>query len=185
MAVNIWDVCYRSEKPLSIEEIAAELDHRGLRFVTDALMFFKQHESPGRAALWRKWGNESPPPETVDEAWLAYVAHLVGQCSHSYFLTSRVEEGFNPKNTRAPRRYSANTDKPPKVYRQVISVERTLVPYDPDKRDEANRGHAAGIDFLNELANLDVNRKRHPVPADVRALLALAEKAIRARPSDD
>jgi len=40
--VNIWDVLARSESPMAVEEIAAELSRRGLRDSTDAVMFHKQ-----------------------------------------------------------------------------------------------------------------------------------------------
>jgi hypothetical protein len=68
------------------------------------------------------------------------------------------------------------------VYRWFVTSERRLVPYDPDQRDQANQGHTAGIEFLRRFAELDSKRK---VPADLRELLDLAEKAIRARPGED
>ncbi len=68
------------------------------------------------------------------------------------------------------------------VYRWFITSESRLVPYDPEQRDQANQGHTAGIEFLRRLAEIDSKRK---VPADVRELLDLAEKAIRARTGDE
>jgi hypothetical protein len=57
-----------------------------------------------------------------------------------------------------------------------------LVPYDPEQRDQANQGHTAGIEFLRRVTELDSKRK---LPADLRDLLDLAEKAIRARTGED
>ena len=186
-AVNIWDVVVRSEDPLTVEEIAAELSRRGLRDNTDAVMFHKQEMAakldPAAAKAFEAlWANESPPTDFLEEAWLAYVMHWLraGPDSKAFLVTT--EDGVDPRSAKAVKRYSANRERPPMVYRWFITSERRLVPYDPEQRDQANQGHTAGIEFLRRLAEIDSKRK---LPADVRELLDLAEKAIRARTGDE
>jgi len=186
-AVNIWDVVVRSENPLTVEEIAAELSRRGLRDNTDAVMFHKQEMAakldPAAAKAFEAlWANESPPTDFLEEAWLAYVMHWLraGPDTKAFLVTT--EDGVDPRSAKAVKRYSANRERPPMVYRWFITSERRLVPYDPEQRDQANQGHTAGIEFLRRLAEVDSKRK---VPADVRELLDLAEKAIRARTGDE
>ena len=186
-AVNIWDVVVRSENPLTVEEIAAELSRRGLRDNTDAVMFHKQEMAakldPAAAKAFEAlWANESPPTDFLEEAWLAYVMHWLraGPDTKAFLVTT--EDGIDPRSAKAVKRYSANRERPPMVYRWFITSERRLVPYDPEQRDQANQGHTAGIEFLRRLAEVDSKRK---VPADVRELLDLAEKAIRARTGDE
>ena len=185
--VNIWDVLVRSENPLTVEEIAAELSRRGLRDNTDAVMFHKQEMAakldPAAAKAFEAlWANESPPTDFLEEAWLAYVTHWLraGPDTKAFLVTTG--DGVDPRSAKAVKRYSANRERPPMVYRWFITSESRLVPYDPEQRDQANQGHTAGIEFLRRLAEIDSKRK---VPADVRELLDLAEKAIRARTGDE
>jgi hypothetical protein len=181
--VNIWDVLARAEKPMTIEEIADALSDRGLRDNSDALILYKQaHSTHGE--LDALWNNEAPPREIMDVAWVEWVAKWVdsGRINKTFIATS--DPGVSLKSRYAIRRYSANRDNPPMVYEWQVSTERHLVPYDPEKRDQANQGHTAGIDFLRGLADLDLKRKRDRVPDDVKKLLEKAEQAIRARPSE-
>ena len=185
--VNIWDVLARSENPLMVEEIAAELSRRGLRDNTDAVMFHKQEMAakldPAAAKAFEAlWANESPPPDFLEEAWLAYVTHWLRAGSDNNAFVVTTDEGIDPRSPKAIKRYNANRQKAPMVYRWFVTSERRLVPYDPDQRDQANQGHTAGIEFLRRFAELDTKRK---VPADLRELLDLAEKAIRARTGED
>ena len=185
--VNIWDVLARSEDPLTVEEIATELSRRGLRDNTDAVIFHKQEmaaklEPAAAKAFEALWASESPPPDFLEEAWLAYVTHWLRAASDKNAFIVVTDEGTDPRSAKAIKRYSANRQKPPMVYRWFVSSERRLVPYDPEQRDQANQGHTAGIEFLRRFAELDGKRK---VPADLRELLDLAEKAIRARTGED
>jgi hypothetical protein len=185
--VNIWDVLARSENSLMVEEIATELSRRGLRDNTDAVMFHKQEMAakldPAAAKAFEAlWANESPPADFLEEAWLAYVTHWLRAGSDKNAFVVTIDEGTDPRSSKAIRRYSANRQKPPMVYRWFVTSERRLVPYDPDQRDQANQGHTAGIEFLRRFAELDSKRK---VPADLRELLDLAERAIRARTGED
>ncbi len=185
--VNIWDVLARSENPLTVEEIAAELSRRGLRDNTDAVMFHKQEmaaklEPAAAKAFEALWANESPPADFLEEAWIAYVTHGLRTGSDKNAFVVTTGDGVDPRSTKAVKRYSANQQKPPLIYRWFVSSERRLVPYDPEQRDQANQGHTAGIEFLRRLTELDTKRK---VPADLRELLDLAEKAIRARTGED
>jgi hypothetical protein len=170
-----------------VEEIAAELSRRGLRDNTDAVMFHKQEMAakldPAAAKAFEAlWANESPPSDFLEEAWLAYVTHWLRAGSDKNAFVVTIDEGTDPRSSKAIRRYSANRQKPPMVYRWFVTSERRLVPYDPDQRDQANQGHTAGIEFLRRFAELDSKRK---VPADLRELLDLAERAIRARTGED
>ena len=181
--VNIWDVLARSESPLTVEEIAAELSRRGLRDNTDAVMFHKQQMAakldPAAAKAFEAlWGNESPPADFLEEAWLSYVAHWLhaGPDTKAFLVTTDEQAGS--RGAKAVKRYSANRQRPPMVYRWFVTSERRLVPYDPEQRDEANQGHTAGIEFLRRHAELDSKRRLSP---EVRELLDLAERAIRAR----
>ncbi len=185
--VNIWDVLARSEDPLTVEEIATELSRRGLRDNTDAVIFHKQEmaaklEPAAAKAFEALWASESPPPDFLEEAWLAYVTHWLRAASDKNAFVVVTDDGIAPRSATAVNRYSANRQKPPMVYRWFVSSERRLVPYDPEQRDQANQGHTAGIEFLRRFAELDSKRK---VPADLRELLDLAEKAIRARTGED
>jgi hypothetical protein len=185
--VNIWDVLARSEHPLKLEEIAAELTRRGLRDNTDAVIFHKQEmaaklEPAAAKAFEALWANESPPPDFLEEAWLAYIAHSLRAPSDKNAFVVTTDEGTDPRSPKAIKRYGANTQKAPMVYRWFVSSERRLVPYEPEQRDQANQGHTAGIEFLRRFAELDSKRK---IPADLRELLDLAEKAIRARTGED
>jgi hypothetical protein len=185
--VNIWDVLARSENSLMVEEIATELSRRGLRDNTDAVMFHKQEMAakldPAAAKAFEAlWANESPPADFLEEAWLAYVTHWLRAGSDKNAFVVTTDEGTDPRSSKAIKRYSANRQKPPMVYRWFVTSERRLVPYDPDQRDQANQGHTAGIEFLRPFAELDSKRK---VPADLRELLDLAERAIRARTGED
>jgi hypothetical protein len=185
--VNIWDVLARSENSLMVEEIATELSRRGLRDNTDAVMFHKQEMAakldPAAAKAFEAlWANESPPADFLEEAWLAYVTHWLRAGSDKNAFVVTTDEGTDPRSSKAIKRYSANRQKPPMVYRWFVTSERRLVPYDPDQRDQANQGHTAGIEFLRRFAELDSKRK---VPADLRELLDLAERAIRARTGED
>jgi hypothetical protein len=179
--VNIWDVLARAEKPMTIEEIADALSARGLRDNSDALILYK-HAHSTHGELDGLWNNEAPPREIMDVAWSEWVARWVHSGIDSKAFTVETDPGVSLKSRSAVRRYSANRDKPPMVYVPHVTIDRHLVPYDPERRDQANQGHTAGIEFLRRLADLDVKRKRAPVPDDVRELLEMAEKAIRARP---
>ena len=150
-------------------------------------MFHKQEMAakldPAAAKAFEAlWANESPPPDFLEEAWVAYVTHglRAGPDKRAFVVTA--DEGVDARSPKAVKRYSANRQKPPLVYRWFVSSERRLVPYDPDQRDQANQGHTAGIEFLRRVSELDAKRK---VPADIRELLDLAEKAIRARTGED
>jgi hypothetical protein len=185
--VNIWDVLARSEKSLTVEEIAAELSKRGLRDNTDAVMFHKGEMAakldPAAAKAFETlWANESPPPDFLEEAWIAFVAHGLRSGSGTKMFLVTTDEDTDPHSPNAIKRYMANRQKPPMVYRWFITSERRLVPYDPDQRDQANQGHTAGIEFLRRFAELDGKRR---VPADLRELLDIAEKAIRARTGEE
>jgi hypothetical protein len=185
--VNIWDVLARSEGPLTVEEIATELSRRGLRDNTDAVIFHKQEmaaklEPAAAKAFEALWASESPPPDFLEEAWIAYVTHWLRAGSDKSAFVVTTDDGIDPRSAKAIKLYSANRQKPPLVYRWFVSSDRRLVPYDPEQRDQANQGHTAGIEFLRRLAELDGKRK---VPTDLRELLDLAEKAIRARTGED
>ena len=183
MTVNIWDVCRRSEKPLTVEEIADQLRGRGLDMNADALMFYKKKELAKLDDVLAKqfedaWSNEAPPAEVIDRAWSLFVAHCVQVSCQAQALTVTTAEGVDPRSRHAERRYSANLDSPPMVYQYFVTTEQRLVPYDPEQRDQLNDGHTAGMEFLRRKAELGA---RNPKPAEARELLDLAETAIRAK----
>ena len=127
-------------------------------------------------------GERVTTPDFLEEAWVAYVTHGLRAGPDKSVFVVTADEGVDARSPKAVKRYSANRQKPPLVYRWFVSSERRLVPYDPDQRDQANQGHTAGIEFLRRVSELDAKRK---VPADIRELLDLAEKAIRARTGED
>lgn len=183
MVVNIWDVCARSKEPLTIEEIAHQLQARGLEMNADALIFYKNRElaklDPVIAKQFENaWTNESPPAEVIDKAWHEYVAHVVQTGPASRHLSASTDDDRRPHDRSAVRRYSANRQKPPLVYRYLVTTERKLVPYDPEQREQANEAHTAGMEFLRRKAELG---NRSPKATEVRELLDLAETAIRAK----
>ena len=184
MAVNIWDVLYRSDQPLTFPQIADELTARGLRMNTDAMLWYIPHlEATGKAgtaAEYRKlYSNTTPPPGILDDAWRDYVQFKVREQCGSKRVTSTMGPGGNTKAEM--RTYTANRDKPPMVYRTVITTTRSMVPYDPDFRDKANEAQTAGITFLQRYA--DLKQQKHLPVAKIRELLDLAEAAVRAKPA--
>jgi hypothetical protein len=192
MQVNIWDVCHRAGKPLTVEEIAAALTRGGRQLVNDALVWYKvkcEKDNPGSTAMWST--NERPPQETIDNAWLRFVLNEVRESSGSQAMTSRTprliittDEGVDARNPKAVKRYSANPDKPPMVYRTTTVTSRELVPYDPDYREQTNTAHAAGMEFLAGYDQLGQNGHRSTNP-ELRKLCDLAARAIRvARPAE-
>ena len=183
MTVNIWDVCRRSDKALTVEEIADQLRGRGLDMNADALMFYKKKELAKLDDVLAKqfedaWSNEAPPAEVIDRAWSLFVADCVQVSCHAKALTVTTADGVDPRSRHAERRYSANLDSPPMVYQYFVTTEQRLVPYDPEQRDQLNEGHTAGMEFLRRKAELGA---RAPKPAEARELLDLAETAIRAK----
>jgi hypothetical protein len=176
MSVNTWDVCYRSETPLTVAQIADELTARGLRQNTDAVLLYKRNHS-SNGELDGLWTNESPPQEVLDVAWREYVADTVRELLRYKRLTSTKGPGGNPHDP--DRAYVANRNKPPMVYRSVVVVQRKLVPYDPEYRDKANEAQTAGLTFLERLADLE--HRRNKPAADIREMLDLAATAIRSR----
>ena len=183
MTVNIWDVCRRSDKPLTVDDIADQLRGRGLDMNADALMFYKKTELAKLDDVLAKqfedaWSNDAPPPEVIDRAWSLFVADCVKVSYQAKALTVTTEEGVDPRSRHAERRYSANLNSPPMVYRYFVTTEQRLVPYDPEQRDQLNEGHTAGMEFLRRKAELGA---RAPKPAEARELLDLAETAIRAK----
>jgi hypothetical protein len=172
IAVDIWDVCYRADRPLTIDEIANELKSRGRQFITDAMLLYKERR-PELASLWT---NESPPAEVLDVAWREYVTQSVrAQCQLKQLKSTRGPGG----NTASSGPYMVNHDRPPMVYRNSVTIDRKLVPYDPEYRDQANQAQSAGMEFLAKVEAPDIAKRR--LPAEVRELLDLAITAIRAK----
>ena len=183
MTVNIWDVCRRADKPLTVEEIADQLRGRGLDMNADALMFYKKRELAKLDDVLAKqfedaWSNEAPPTGGDRPSVVTFVAHCVQVSCQAKVLAVTTAEGVDLRNRNAERSYSANLDNPPMVTQYFVTTEQRLVPYDPEQREQLNEGHTAGMDFLRRKAELGA---RNPRPAEARELLDLAETAIRAK----
>jgi hypothetical protein len=136
------------------------------------MMLYKERR-PELASLWT---NESPPAEVLEVAWREYVAQAVQVLRQLKQLNS-TQTGGRGSGTGGP--YICNRDHPPMVYRNNVTIDRKLVPYDPEYRDQANQAQSAGMEFLAKVEAPDIAKRR--LPAEVRELLDLAITAIRAK----
>jgi hypothetical protein len=172
--VEIWDLLYR-KGPMTLPQIVAEIRQRP-GIPNAAMMAYK----PTLPVPVQKLVPERPADDYIQAAVTHLVKHtLISLGSSSGSFTRRTPDGGTGRvgvRITPADLFSANKDRPPYVWEYVS--RRRLVPYDPAKRQDGNARAAAGRQFTAGVGAVLRNKSRQ-LDKDVRALLELADAAIR------
>lgn len=174
--VKIYEILHKAGKPLTVPEIAELMPKTG--YMSAALNAWREHnEARARAGdvaakAWLETMPDRPGPAMQKAAMIWWVRKTVSTGRMNKYF---VNTSSNPKNTRVEGVYLPG--KVPYVSRKVWEERTTLVEWSAELSEQLNRGHAAGIEFTAKLNDYRLHAKR--IPAEIKELLDLAERAIR------
>ena len=165
--VQVYRILSEAEQPLTVPQIAERFPRPG--FISAAMQKYAKHQAKAQPA-WLDGKSERWSDAAQAEAMTWWIREVVSNGIHSRIFTTKAKPGRSREGTYLPAR-------PPKVRRRIWEEKWIDVDWSPELETELTRGHAAGMEFI---AQLDDYRRKSKPSAATKALLALAERAIRA-----
>jgi hypothetical protein len=166
--VQVYRILVEAGQPLTVPQIAERFPKTG--FVSSAMQQYAKHKAKADPT-WLEGKTERWSNAAQAEAMNWWVRQVVTHGLHIKILNMQAKPGAGRMGTYLPGRA-------PKVRRKVWVESVTLVDWSPELETELTRGHSAGMEFI---AQLDGYRRKSKPSAATKALLDLAERAIRAQ----
>jgi hypothetical protein len=177
--VEVYKILTAAGRPLTVREIAEQVPRVG--FASTAMRLYREwhdEHDPNMSALLANIG-DNWPKETIQAAieWWVYYRVIRSPGTNSY--RKNFKSGFRTAHHGAYADSTWAPDSPPSVRVVTYREAATTVDWTPELETALARGHTAGMEFLAGLTEYRTKSKH--TAAEVRALLDLAERAIRAR----
>jgi hypothetical protein len=180
--VEVYKILFKAGEPLTVPQIAEQMPRTG--YLSAAMTGYREHKErtdptwlEGKGATWSR--------SAQNEAMTWWVRKIVasGIRDKIFNTNSRSATGRGQDNLgRITQEGTYSPGKPPKTYRPPTPGEckcrPMLVDWSPELEEELTGGHSAGMQFLSQL---DESRRGKLTMAQAKALLDLAERAIRKR----
>ena len=170
--VQVYRILVEAGEPLTVPQIAERFPRTG--FVAAAMQQYAKHKAEVDPT-WLEGKSERWSATAQTEALIWWVRQVVDVARMNKYLVNTSKGAAGPGGRYREGTYEPG--KPPKVLRKVWKESATLVDWSPELETELTRGHSAGMEFI---AQLDDYRRKSKPSAATKALLALAERAIRA-----
>jgi hypothetical protein len=171
--VQVYRILVDAGEPLTVPQIVERFPRTG--FVSAAMQEYAKHKA-GADPTWLEGKGDRWSNAAQAEAMIWWVRKIVRLACQTKILNVTSKSTQNAAGRVREGTYEPG--KPPKVQRRVWVEKTAVVDWSPELETELTRGHSAGMEFI---AQLDGYRRKSKPSAATKALLDLAERAIRAQ----